>query len=170
LIILTCELSRNAHFSLTNFEGFWWRPSLVETCQPNKFHFAFSRCVGDLLYDLSFTCVYRPYWIPFGIHSWESTIHPKLQGVGLQFLLCLILKHSNQVCIYAVLFFHYFIIIFYYVYMVDDCLDFSDLYRYCMHCCIIRHVRNKRGLRRVFCSFVFHNYAVCILRVFQWNL
>jgi hypothetical protein len=57
----------------------------------NFFHFAFSRCVGDLFYDLSFTCVYRPYWIPFSIHSWESTVHPKLQGVGLQFLLCLFL-------------------------------------------------------------------------------
>jgi hypothetical protein len=78
----------NYNLSHTTNSGFWWRRSLVETCQPNEFHFAFSRCVGDLLYDFSFTCVYRPYWIPFGIHSWESTIHPKLQGVGLQFLLC----------------------------------------------------------------------------------
>jgi hypothetical protein len=38
---------------LDNYQIFWWWLSLVKIGQPNKFHFAFSRCVGDLFYDLN---------------------------------------------------------------------------------------------------------------------
>jgi hypothetical protein len=36
---------------ISEISTFWWRPSLIEAGQPNKFHFAFLQRVGNLFHN-----------------------------------------------------------------------------------------------------------------------